>query len=315
MKLREVFDVFSRRNTQAKALQTEVSITLRNKILMLCQDMFSNSRLGYFVEDYGKEFWDEISRFLQYRHGKFRLVEEHASLSNMEDLLTFLLNCKGEEFLDFVEYIFKVRCLFHLRVEENVLVNEINEIFISENAAYALTAMVKEEVLEKSTDFPFAGREVNKIKIASYPKVISKDDYVAHANLINPVLNLLMDSKYSAANKEYLAALEDYRKKDYGDCLTKCCSSFESVMKIICSEKQWPYKQTDTAATLLKIIIDKTGLDSFFEQPFIIIATLRNRLSSSHGAGTQMKAVSQNKAKYSLNATAAAILFLTEEVK
>src|SRR4029450_5031974 len=30
----------------------------------------------------------------------------------------------------------------------------------------------------------------------------------------------------------FLNALEDYRKGDYGDCLTKCTSAFESALKI-----------------------------------------------------------------------------------
>ena len=115
--------------------------------------------------------------------------------------------------------------------------------------------------------------------------------------------------------QEYLEALEDYRKGDYGDCLTKCGSAFESIMKIICDSKKWQYKQTDTASALLSTIINKSGLESYLEQPLIIIATLRNRLSKSHGAGVAPKEVTQNYAKYALNSTAAAIVFLVNETK
>ena len=62
-------------------------------------------------------------------------------------------------------------------------------------------------------------------------------------------------------------------------------------MKIICDRKEWPYKQTDTAETLLNIVFGKTGLESFFNQPIMLVATMRNRLSSAHGAGALQRNV------------------------
>ena len=41
---------------------------------------------------------------------------------------------------------------------------------------------------------------------------------------------------FEAANVEFRDALDEYRKGHYGDCLTKCCSSFESVMKSLCKQ-------------------------------------------------------------------------------
>jgi hypothetical protein len=84
--------------------------------------------------------------------------------------------------------------------------------------------------------------------------------------------------------------LEDYRKGDYGDCLTKCSSAFESTMKIICDRRGWPYSQNDAARPLVQIIFQHTQLEqNHFEQPLMHIATLRNKLSKSHGAGTQQR--------------------------
>jgi hypothetical protein len=53
-------------------------------------------------------------------------------------------------------------------------------------------------------------------------------------------------------------------------------------------------------------------MESFFQQPLILIATLRNRLSASHGAGAQNRSIPSFVAKYAVNATAAAILLLGE---
>jgi hypothetical protein len=293
---------------------SKAPITLRNKILLFCRDVFSNSRGNWGSGDYTSEFWSEIHQTLLYRHGRLQLTNGYPQ-SPAQDAISFLLACGDEEFLDFVEYIFMVHCLFHVSTDENVLVAELNELFASENIGYELTEMIKEEVVEPVNEYPFFGREQKVIRVVSYPRVIRKDDQVVHTTTIMPTLHLLSEPKYKAANKEYLEALEDYRKGDYGDCLTKCGSAFESVMKIICASKKWPYKQTDTAATLINTTISKSGLDSFFEQPLIVIATLRNRLSKSHGAGTSPKTVSQNLARYALNSTAAAILLLVNETK
>ena len=84
-------------------------------------------------------------------------------------------------------------------------------------------------------------------------------------------------------------------------------------MKIICDRKKWPYKQTDTAETLLNIIFGKTGMESFFNQPIMLVATMRNRLSSAHGAGTQQRNVPEHRAQFAVNATASAILLLVHE--
>ena len=125
-----------------------------------------------------------------------------------------------------------------------------------------------------------------------------------------PVLTLLADPRFKQANEEYINALEDYRKGDYGDCLTKCCSSFESVMKIICDEKKWNYSQNDTAAKLIPNVVSNSGLDKFFEQPLLLIATMRNRLSTAHGGGTQSKNVEAHTAQFAVNTTGSAILML-----
>ncbi len=314
MKFDQIFNSFSRRNKKAEPFIRNAPITLRNKIILYCGDLFSNNRSHFKSDNYAEQFWDEVHQMLLYRHGKFQLSDGQLQ-SRAHDALGFLLTCKDDEFFDFIEYIFRVKCLFHISLEENVIVSEINELFASENIGYELTEMVKEEVIEPVNSYPFSGREQKVIKTIAYPQVIRKDDQVIHTTTIMPALNLLSEPKYKTANQEYLEALEDYRKGDYGDCLTKCGSAFESVMKIICDSKKWQYKQTDTASVLLTTIISKSGLESFFEQPLIIIATLRNRLSKSHGAGVSPKEVTQNYARYALNSTAAAIVFLVNETK
>ncbi len=315
MKFSSIFDVFSRRNEAVDPFVYTIPPTFRNKVFLFCREVFSNSRSGFGGNDYTREFWEEIHQVLQYRHGRLTLVEGAVFSSRAEDAIKFLTTCKDNEFLDFIEYIFRVNCLFHISMEENTIVAELNELLASESLGYVVTEMVKEEVIELVAGPPFNGRPQRVIKTVSYPIIIRKDNQVTHANIVKPALQLLTEPKYKSANDEYLKALDDYRKGDFGDCLTKCCSAFESVMKVLCDSKGWPYKQIDTASTLIRIIIQNTHLDAFFEQPLVLVATLRNKLSTSHGAGTQIRAVSQNLARFALNATASAIILLINEAK
>ena len=64
---------------------------------------------------------------------------------------------------------------------------------------------------------------------------------------------------------------------------------------------------------LLKTVINNSGLEKFFEQPLILVATMRNKLSTAHGAGGASRNVTKGKAEYALSATAAAMLLLLAE--
>jgi hypothetical protein len=227
--------------------------------------------------------------------------------NNIEDVLHFLESCESDHFLDFIEYIFQIDAFWRVS-SKTEFVDQVNSFFEVDDLPYFLTEYV--EVKEPGV---FHGQPTTIIKAGAYPKVILRENRLVHAEAVAPALHLLTNPVFSSANSEFLEALQDYRKKDFGDCLTKCGSAFESVIKVICDKNKWPYKQTDTAAKLLDTIISRTQLDSFFTQPLILIATIRNRLSKSHGAGTIAKHVPPHIAQFAINSTASAILLLVEE--
>jgi hypothetical protein len=173
--------------------------------------------------------------------------------------------------------------------------------------------MVKVEEHDPSARF---GRGGTVIRTLAYPQVVRVDDQPTYSEAIQPVLSVLADPQFEAANLEFRDALDEYRKGRYGDCLTKCCSAFESVMKSLCKRNGWSLDENkDTAAPLLKAILAHSKLDPFFEQPLLLIATMRNRLSSSHGGGTSVRNVERHVAQYAFTSTAAAILLLVQEIE
>lgn len=194
--------------------------------------------------------------------------------------------------------------------EENQVVDALNELFRVENAPYQLTPCVKVEELDRNARF---GHGANVIRTVAYPKVVRAEDEVTHREAIDPALSVLSAPHFEVPNLEFRDALDEYRKGHYGDCLTKCGSAFESVLKVLCQRNGCPFNERDTAAPLLKLVVSNSTLDPFFEQPLILIATLRNRLSSSHGGGTSVRSVQRHVAQYAITSTAAAIVLLAHE--
>lgn len=146
-------------------------------------------------------------------------------------------------------------------------------------------------------------------------RIIKVEDQFIHQNATKKTLELLSDKRFRSANDEFLQAYDEYKASEFRECLTHCCSSMESTLKTICTIKGWPFNERDTASPLLKTYIQNSDLPTFFEQPLMLIATLRNRLSSSHGAGPAGKDVPEHFAKYALNASASAILLLIESAE
>lgn len=313
MELKRIFDVFSRRELPASGIAAVPEAT-RNRVLLWCRDVFSGQRASFGSSDCTAEFWDEIHRTLQMRHGRVQLAEtRYYRPSAATESVAFLLECDDASFLDFLEYIFRLDCLHRVGVDEDRLVREINDILRVDDLPYHLTDFVRESITRHSDGPPSFGGTFTYEEVVSRPVVISCENEVVHLEMTKPALDLLKDPRFKQANVEYLEALADYRQGDTRGALANCGSAFESVMKVLCEINRWPYQQQDTAAILVKTVLEHTGLDSYFESTLMIIATLRNRLSKSHGAGMAEHEVAPHLAAYALNATASAILLLFGE--
>lgn len=295
----EIFRVFSRRerfatNQPPKPLTKE----FRNRVVMLLRNQMHGS-----FESFLGELHAPVALLL----GMPKLSPGAAITGRADDLLSFLFSCKDENFLDVIELIFRSN-ITGISWPDNPLIPSINQFLQVDDLPYHLTGYSTAAYEETS----FGSRR-SGFRLAEYPRIIRKENEFLHNAAIEPALHLLSGTAFKLANAEFLKALEDHRKGDFSDCLTKCGSAFESTMKIICEKNTIPFKQTDTASILLKAIVGGSKLDTFWEPPLMLIATLRNRLSSSHGAGSQAKIVPRHVATYAINATASAIVLLVSE--
>lgn len=310
-KLQAIFDSYSRRRSsnghQYKPVQ--ISNETRNRILML----YSNNVLnGQWMEArfHDLDFWCQIHQSLRYLIGSHNISGQNG-VSEAEDLRRFLDECNSEEFFDFIELTFKQDSSRRVMHSINEVVDAINEIFRFGNEPYQLTHLV--ELRSDDQGNPAVQGFRGTVYIAAYPKVIRVDEEITHVEAIEPALSVLGAPYFKAANGELRQAMEDYRKGDYADCLRNCGNALESVMKVLCNRNRWPYKETDTADPLLKSIIAHSSLDKFFEQPFMLIATMRNRLSTAHGAGSSVRNVDRHIAQYAITAVTGAIVLLAHE--
>ncbi|MCY3941332.1 MAG: hypothetical protein OXG29_09680 [Gammaproteobacteria bacterium] len=220
----------------------------------------------------------------------------------------FLDRCDAAQFFDFLELTFKADGTRFVMRDENEVVDTVNELFRVERAPYQLTQMVR--VHEQDRDGAGMIPGATYIRTVAYPRVIRVDETITHAEAVEPALDVLGAPHFEVPNLELRAALEEYRRGRYGDCLTKCGSAFESVLKVLSGTTSSPSRVGESVASLLKRVIADSPLDSFFEQPLLLIATMRNRLSSSHGGGTVQRAPSRYVAQYAITSTAAAIVLL-----
>ena len=313
-RLTSIFDVFSRRSPSRGAgyQPDELSEQARRRILILYRDVVAGqwpahqwSPSGNYTED----FWAQVHNALEHLYGRVRLSSQ-AMNSLMDDAAAFVLHSTTEEFFDFLELSFRVECMWRILHERNDLVDAVNEIFRVERAPYQLTRFVTRE---EPNSGPF--RQGTSIHTVAWPRVIRTEDETTYTEAIAPALSVLSAPDFEAANLEFRDALDEYRKGHYGDCVTKCCSAFESVLKVLCTRKGWLYDaKKDTASTLLGIVPGKSSLDGFFSQPLTLIATMRNKLSSAHGGGTSVRAVDRHVAQYALTSTAAAVVLLVHDV-
>jgi hypothetical protein len=228
-----VFDVFSRRpRPTAPARLKPRPAEFRNRVLMLCRDRFGAPAAYAIAPTHIDEFLAEMHGRLTYLLGRSRL--SNADGAPVNDLSQFLIECNDDQFLDFVESIFRLDCYRRACPDEQTMVDDINHLLELDDLPYALTPFAH----ETGTGY-LMGHAIDGVRwIVAYPQVIMRDQQVAYAEAIAPALALLADVGFSAANEEFRGALEDYRKGRYRECLTKCGSAFESAMKLICDRRQ-----------------------------------------------------------------------------
>jgi hypothetical protein len=224
-----------------------------------------------------------------------------------EQCYEYLLTASVEDALDLIEFAFRVidravRSLGDRRrkwqlSDPDVAIAELNERF-----------------REHGIGYEYVGEQVVRI-----------DSTLIHAEAVRPALQLLAGAGAGFAGplEEFLKAHEHYRDGNAKDAVAWALKAFESTLKSICTERNWPFDpQKDTAKQLLDTVYANQLIPSYLQQHLgglrsvleAGIPTIRNK-TSGHGQGPQPIKLPDHLVAFSLHLTASNIVFLIESHK
>lgn len=309
-RLKRTFDTPSQRwPKQALDNLVPFRVTARNRFTFIIKDKLSERPVldptSFWVDLYGDLLRYYGTPFL-WRENAERY--QRGTLDQERDLFEFIGNCTTEEMFTVIELSFKTRSSLQFLGDFKDTVAAVNLAFERERLPYRLTEPV---YIEETATHPSTGETYIKSgRIEVFPQIILSEEIAIYEEAIQPALEILGRPHFKAADQEFRKGLESYRQGKYPECLTHCGSSLESVLKVICSRKGLPYTENDTASRLIETVVPGLKMEGFFTQPWTLLATLRNRLSSSHGGGAQPRDPERHFAQYGLTSIAAVIVLV-----
>ena len=273
---------------------------------------FRNQVWWVWIGLFGKPAYVLLRNILRREHGELYLWNEGAKLE--KDFAEFFLSGENTKIqLDAIELSLKLarhwatQCSspYHGQTPYEYFNQEVVGVNWSEACADAV-ATINHRFRENGLGYEYR-TEANRL--------VRVDSLFIHQEAAVPALMLLTDPAFKTANDEFLESHKHFRHAEYSDCLTKCCTAFESTIKIICSLRHWTIDEKAPAKLLLDTYIRESKLPAnYFEQPLMNLLTLRNKMGP-HGKGTTPVTVPEHFAKYALHATSSAILLLVDHAK
>lgn len=145
-------------------------------------------------------------------------------------------------------------------------------------------------------------------------RLIRVDSLYLHENTVKPALALLLEDGFAGPNEEFMSAHQHFRHGRHEEAITDACKAFESTIKAICTARDWPYDEKAAASGLVRFILDRGLVPSYFEQHLMGVATIRNKMAT-HGAGVAPREPDERFAAYALHVAASNIVLLVESHK
>lgn len=309
-----IVDLFSKRQKRLRGEVPDIFTydnipeSLRVQIVHIIRDVIGKdlySSFGGINPNYSAKIaYEFIHQTICREYGVFQLRNGHGE-SDEKQLLNYFLQTKNvEETIDIIELTFK-----YINQIIRKSYNEYQHHTGSKMRPDDAIAELNERFKEHGIGYSFTGGEILRI-----------DSTYVHKEITIPVITLLNNNKFKGANEEYLKAHEHYRHGRNKECLTECLKALESTMKVICKEKGWDYKQTDTARKLIQVCFTHELVPSFTQNQFTSlqnllesgIPTIRNKLGG-HGQGQVPQEVDDEMTRYGLNLTGTNIIFLIEQ--
>jgi len=297
-----IYDLYSKRNTAKPDIYTyDIPNKLRVQVNYILNDFVKKNGLSEYPY---KRFWKFVYEVLTREHGKQQLYYSGIGYSGDKEyqVVNYLLEEEDTgKVLDIIEISF--RCIYKFEVFLNGTPDTIYN-YKKEDAIDDLNVRFRENAI--------GYRFENGI-------IIKADNELLHNEITKPTLAYLTNKAFKTISDEYLKAHEHFRQGNFKECLNECLKSFETTLKIICTEKKWEYNQSDTSNKLIQIVFDNELIPAYLQSQVKSlrstlesgIPTIRNR-NSGHGQGTTKITVDDALASYTLNLTGSTIKYLLE---
>ncbi len=285
-----VIDLYSKRQKKLRGEQPDVYSyevipkKFQIQVIQIVTELFGKDELMY----------ENIVTPLRKEYGVFELTKYYhdgvGNYSYRQELFKFFKNnADHEQCLDVIELAFEKIATSYS--EYQAYIDELNARFKENGLGYQFE---------------------NK-------RIIRMDSELLHSETVKPALLFLFSPDYITANKEFLAAYDYYKKGKFGDANHNCRNAFESVMKIICSKRDYKYdNDKDTVKKLLRILKENKFFPDFAEDHLNNLVGLLQGIGTvsnkrgTHGEGTRKESIPQYVTGYLLHTTASAILFFSE---
>ena len=301
-----IMDLFSKRGKPlaAQDVLTYDSLPreLRVQIVHIWKDGLGNGQTArYAGKSYSAKLWETIEQMICREHGVFGLA---AYKDGFEAAVEWFMEPERpvDKLLDMVEITFRMM---------DIVVRDQWESFDRRSSDIKGTPdeaieELNARFLEHGVGYQYEERMIIRV-----------DSTFVHAEVIKPALWILADKRFANAQEEFLNAHVAYREQRYSDCLNEALKSFESTMKIICTEQRWKFNTTDTASKLIDVIMTNGLIPTSLQTQFTGLRTmlesgtpaLRNK-QSGHGQGATAIVIPQYVAAFGLQTAAANISLL-----
>ena len=279
------------------------SAKFRNQCLHIISNLVQKMDKGNYARS---SIWVYICENYAMEKGLKYLLDGHGYNKNGSVAYEFYFdNCSDSDFLDILEFTFR----YYIANKE--LYDDLNVLdsrMLIENAINNLNKRLK----ENSLGYEYVNNEI-----------IIKTNTFTHEAIIKPALKLLLDEKFRGAEEEYLKAFEHFKVGNNADAIINGAKAFESTMKIICEELNYPYdKQKDTSKKLIDILKSQLFFPTYLNAHMSGICTtletgapvIRNKLAG-HGQGQEIQTITDEYVEYILNLVATNIILLYKRFK
>jgi hypothetical protein len=295
-----VYETFTRRRRKERGDRIDVfqyetvPPTLKVQILQIFAEIS-----GVHYRNTGQNQWNAIRDIMRREKGVFELYPAGERLGSEREVTQwFVAEGELDSLLDTIQLVFDL--INVVAVETHY--QQVRE--MAHNAVEEINLRMRE------ASFGFEYKEDLLIEINSE---------FLHSEVTVPALTLLHNVAFATADAEFREAHQDFRVGDYEGTVVECGKALESVLKIICEQREWLYDPKDTAKRLLDVVFERGLVPSYQDGSFKAlrslleggVPTIRNK-EGGHGAGAEKRHVPKHLAAFQLHQTAAVILFLAE---